>query len=132
HDGVHEAGSRLIIEPEVAGQVRAAEIRVDEENARVGGLGKGAREVDRSRRLAVSSIGARDGDHRELGGPVELLDHVAERPILLGLERGWREQAHQMIVELVSACAEPSGRWPRGREYGLGRSGWSSVRSGNG
>ena len=120
-DGVHEPRGRMLVEPEMRGHVRAAQIRVDDEHARVDGLGERARQVDGRRRLAVGGVRARDRDDREIGRPVELFDHVAERPILLGFERRRGEEAHQVLFDLGGALLDRRSDFPRRLEDRLGR-----------
>ena len=66
--------------------------------------------------------------HLQAGRLVELLDDVAERPVLLGLEGGGRHEAHEMLVHVRRRrLGEPAGRSARdalvilGAGYRLGR-----------
>ena len=52
-------------------------------------------------RLAVAGAGARHREHLQAGCPVELLDDVTERPVLLGLEGSGGHEAHEMVVDAV-------------------------------
>ena len=48
---------------------------------------------------------------------MELLDQIAKRPVLLGFERGRREQTHEMFVDTVEDFApgfERGGQGTRG------------------
>src|SRR5262249_6857464 len=74
------------------------EIGVDDQHTRLGGLRERARQVDRRQRLAVARPRARHGYDREVRGLVQMLDPELERPVLLGPERGRRQQADQMPV----------------------------------
>ena len=76
----------MVPDPKKGGQARFTQIRVDDENSRVGGLSERACEVDGGRRLAVGSDGARDRDDRELDRFAELFDRVAQLPVLFRLE----------------------------------------------
>ena len=100
-DRLDEAGPHVDVEPQPPGQRALSEIGIDQQHTGIGGLGQGAREIDRGRGLAVRHARARDRHDHEIGRFVELLDPVPERPVLLGLERGRREHAHEMLVELA-------------------------------
>ena len=63
-------------------------------------LGERARKIDGGRRLAIRRRRAGDREDLQFGRLVELFDQVAKRPILFGFERGRREQAHQMLLDL--------------------------------
>ena len=71
-----------------------AQVGLDEENPRLRRLGQGASQVDRRRCLTVARGRARDRDHV----PARLFHDVAEPAVLLGLERGGGEEAHQALA----------------------------------
>src|SRR5437868_1105941 len=74
-------------------------LRFDQKHAGTRALRERSREIDRRRRLAVSDRGTGDRDDRHARGSVLLFDHVTERAVLLGLERGRRDEAHEVAVE---------------------------------
>src|SRR5205807_5965555 len=68
----------------------------DHQGTRVRSLGHDPSQVDRGRRLPVAWYRAGDADH--LLGGVRPLQRVAERPVLVGFERGGVDEAHQMLI----------------------------------
>ena len=114
----------VVGEPQAAEHRGAPEVGVDEQDARVRRLGQRPGEIDRGRRLAVPVTRARDGHDPQLGGLPEMLHQVSERPVLLGLEAGGVEEAHEMLVELqqppggairaTDLCRRGPTRGPRG------------------
>src|SRR5438128_599412 len=84
---------------------------------RVGGMCQGPGEVDGGRRLPVTGNRAGDGDH-PFGG-VELLEYIAQGPVLVGLKRGGINETDQMSVQAILAprglfrlCANLGHRTP--------------------
>jgi hypothetical protein len=95
-----ETAAAAVLQTQIPRHRGLPEVGVHDQHARLRCLSDRAREIDRGQGLAVAGPRAGHGHDREIGGLVQVLHAELQRPILLGSERGRRQETHQVRIDL--------------------------------